>query len=96
MKKELNLVHKKGIFYKNDFFNVKYIYSNNSKFAFIVRKKIGSAPVRNKIKRRIREVLKDQKNIKMHIIFFVKPEIIDISFIQLKEHIEKFISKCYK
>lgn len=60
---DIERVFKKGKVFKSSFFILRTIKSENNfcRFAFIVPKKVSSkANVRNKIKRRIREVVKEK------------------------------------
>lgn len=83
---------------------VLYVRKNNlgyTRVGFTVSKKIGTAVVRNKIKRRLREIFRTyEDSIKegYDLIFIVKKNVPDISFKDLKSafyHILK-ISKMVK
>jgi ribonuclease P protein component len=97
-KKSINLVHKKGVAKAEDEFYVKYLDSqDHNEAAFLIRKKIGNAIVRNTIKRRVRHILSKQNpDLKMHVLFFAKPEILNLSFAELKTKVEKILKKCAK
>jgi len=63
------------------------------KLILIVPKKIGSAPVRNRIRRRLRELFRTSSiGQQYHLVIFVKRPFDDISYTQLKElfqHLEQ-------
>jgi len=70
--------------------------TKNIKVGFAVTKKIGHAIVRNKIRRRLREILKKQlPNLKQNynIIVVAKESIVDAPFDQLTIEIEKLLKK---
>ncbi len=66
------------------------------KIGFSVTKKVGKAVVRNKIKRRFREIITHmQHNIVNHhtIIFVAKPSIVDLSFWDIQAEVEALLKK---
>ncbi|MDO5028170.1 MAG: ribonuclease P protein component [Bacillota bacterium] len=69
---------------------VLYVRKNNlayTRVGFTVSKKVGTAVVRNKIKRRLREIFREyEDSIKegYDLIFIVKRNVPDISFQQLR------------
>ncbi len=63
-RKEISRIFKNGIFLYSDSLSLGYTYSEKNKFAVSVPKRLfKSAVVRNKIKRRIRESYRLNKNI---------------------------------
>ncbi len=78
---------------------IKYFKNNldYSRFGFIVSTKIDKrATVRNKIKRRLREIVyQNLSKIKpgFDILILTKPEIKNLDFLQLKEKLEKIFKK---
>jgi len=98
-KKDFEKVLKEGKKVKWDGLVLKY-YSNllkESRFGIIVSKKVSKkAVVRNKIKRRIREILKKElKKIKkgQDIVFFVYPELKDKEFFEIQKTVIKVLKK---
>lgn len=63
------------------------------RFAIVVSKRIGKAYIRNKIKRRIREIIwkDDIRNKKLGIILIVRQGIVNLTFNELKNLILKDI-----
>lgn len=84
-------LYKEGKRYKGKYFNLIY-FPNNLRFsrmAVIVSKRIGNAVTRNKIKRRIRELFRRNKDIlKEHLdlLIIVKQGIQDTSWPVLREN----------
>lgn len=78
---------------------IKYLKNNltHPRFAFVVSSKIDKrATVRNKIKRRLREIVfQNLKKIKKNLDFLiiVKPEVKNLDFWQMKEILEKAFKK---
>ena len=94
LKKDFTHLSKNGKFIYGNNFSIKFQASNENKVAFSVRKKLGKAPLRNKIKRRIREVIRKldiKKNISCMII--VKEQAMKLSFLEIFEEITKTFKK---
>jgi len=76
------------------------IYAGNSdcnKVAFIVRKKLGNAPARNKIKRKLREILaKIEPNQPISMLIIAKPEAFLYPFDRLENEIRFMLAKIQK
>lgn len=67
------------------------------RIGFSVSKKVGKAVVRNKVKRRMSSIIhKNLKNISrgFNLIFIAKPEIANISFIELEKELNFALDKC--
>ncbi len=98
-KKDINLVLTKGKTQKGKFLIFKFLETNfnQSRFAFIISKKISKkAVVRNKIKRRISEIVRERvKNLlkKIDGVFIALPGIEKESFQSIKEEIEKIFQR---
>jgi ribonuclease P protein component len=98
-KKDVNLVLAKGRTQKGKLLVFKFLETNldRSRFAFIVSKKISKkAVVRNKIKRRISEIVRERiKNLSKRVdgVFIALPGIEKESFQTIKEEIEKIFQK---
>ena len=80
--------------------NLVIVYNKNKgkdfKVGFSVTKKVGKAVVRNKIKRRLKEIVsKLTSNIKNYytIILVAKPSIVDCKFVDLQSEVELILKK---
>ena len=96
-KKDFNNVFKKGKTIAGKLVFLK-ITKNNldiNRFAFIISSKISKkAVIRNKIRRRLREIIRnDFNNIKtgFDIIIIVKPEIVGKNYQEIKNDLENFL-----
>ena len=67
--------------------------NKKSRLAIIVRKKENNATDRNKIKRRIREIYREQKTKKGDFVIKVKEKVEKITFFELKNQIELILKK---
>jgi len=70
--------------------------TNLSRFGISVSKKVGKSVVRNKIKRRIREILRtNYDNIKKgyDIVFSVKPDATKLDFKKLDKEIKRLMKR---
>ncbi len=99
LKKEIVSVNKYGIQIKEKYLNLKYLQNNKKKscIAFSIKKKIGIAVIRNKIKRRIKAVLHEisfDKN-NYNIVIIAKPGILEYSFIEIKNEVLKLCAKIH-
>jgi len=77
-------------------FMMKKKESNYFKVGFIITKKIGNAVLRNKIKRRIKEALRNIElnfNEGISIIFIVKKVILEKSYIEITQELIKVLRK---
>ena len=71
---------------------------NLLRIGFSVSKKVGKAVVRNKIKRRMSAII--HKNLKIlnkgfNLIFIAKPEIVNLSFVDLEKELNFAMEKCF-
>ena len=82
---------KPKIFFRGDFFDIGYISSVTQKFACVIsKKKIKTAVGRNKVKRTIFSVLKDNKPLQIsHYIFYIKTKAEGAPYQTLHEEISK-------
>lgn len=98
-KKDIKRVLKEGETFKEDFLILKMIKNGlkNSRFAFIISQKISKkAVLRNKIKRRLRELVRLKiKKIKggWDLIFLGTPGLEEKDFWELEEVINKLFKK---
>lgn len=95
---QFNYVYKSGEHYSSEHI-VLYVTSsktNNIKVGLAVTKKVGHAVVRNKVRRRLREIIKKQvPNLKQNnnIIVVAKDNINEASFEKLSNEFLKLIKK---
>ena len=71
-------------------------YAKEFKIGYSVTKKVGKAVVRNKVKRRLKNIVeKFKSNIKRHstIIFVAKPSAAEADFESLKVQVENLLKK---
>ena len=98
-KRDFDIVFKEGKGYKEDFLFLKARNNNLkfSRFGIVVGKKVSNkAVVRNKIKRRLREILKrkiDKIEKGVDIILITLPGIEKQEFKDLERKIEKILKK---
>lgn len=98
-KSDFDKVFKDGKSTKGDFliFRVLKNHSKESRFGFIVSKKISNkAIIRNKIKRRLRGIIfKDLENIKksIDVVIIALPHIKTKTFLEIKEKVNSFFKK---
>ncbi|MHB1376883.1 MAG: ribonuclease P protein component [Candidatus Humimicrobiaceae bacterium] len=102
MKKEAEIkrIFKEGIYINKKYFiiyiNQKESRSDKIRTRFIVTKKIGTAVVRNRIKRLLREILRLLKIVnfkEIEIIIIAKKNIKDIGFWELNTEINKVLKQ---
>ncbi|MHB1376549.1 MAG: ribonuclease P protein component [Candidatus Humimicrobiaceae bacterium] len=102
IKKEVDIkrIFKEGIYINKKYFiiyiNQKESRSNKIRTRFIVTKKIGTAVIRNRIKRLLREILRLLKIVnfkEIEIIIIAKKNIKDIGFWELDTEIKKVLKQ---
>ena len=98
--KEFNFIYKKGERVSTEHFTLFVVKSkfNNYLIGFSVSKKLGKANVRNKLKRRLREIVRrdvDVKNFQNYILL-ARNEAEKLPFNSLKDEIKKIFSKYEK
>lgn len=95
---QFNYVYKSGEHYSSEH-AVLYVVSSKTKcikIGFAVTKKVGHAVVRNKIRRRLREVVREQlPKLKQNynVIIVAKENIVEASFDQLCFEVNKLFKK---
>ncbi len=65
-KKEFNNIIRKGKYIKNDYFVLYSIVNNDNlinKYGIAISNKVGKAVIRNKLKRQIRSIIDNNKNL---------------------------------
>ena len=96
-KKEFLEIKNKGKIFNSPLFGMVYSFDENKeiKFGFVISKKISKRAVdRNKIKRRISEVLvkrMDKFKLGTKIIFLAKKSLLGAKIEEIEKEVEKFI-----
>ncbi len=95
---DFNNMINNGKVLKSDFYNIYYADNNISfaKFGIAVSKKYGNAVERNKIKRQIRNIIDNNKNLfskNKNYIIMVGKKIKLISYSQMEEDLVKLLQK---
>ncbi len=97
--KDFDKVFKKGKSFKNSFLILRILQNNlkESHFGFIVSKKVSKkAILRNKIKRRLRDIIRQNiKNIKkgIDVVLIVLPGLEKNNFLETKEILNTLLKK---
>ncbi|MFC1645401.1 ribonuclease P protein component [Patescibacteria group bacterium] len=97
-KNDFNMIFKKGRAFHSDLFFIKTLKNElgHNRYGFVVSKKVSNkAVVRNKIKRRLREVARLSQNKpegNLDIIIYAKPSIKNADFAKIREDFEKIIN----
>ena len=98
-KKDIERVFKWGRGFKEDFLILKAVKNNlkNSRFAFIVSQKVSKkAALRNKIRRRLRELVRRHPpttRLGMDIVLVATPGLEEKDFWEIEETINKLLAK---
>ena len=97
--KEFNLVYNQGKSIASKYL-VLYYYNKNDtdqiKAGFSISKRIGKAVVRNKLRRRLKEIIRDEEdNLKKgyNIIFIARKPVINLDFHKIKKDVKKLFKK---
>lgn len=95
-KKDFDFIFKYGKSFKDRFLVLKYIKNNKeSRVAFIISSKVSKEAVtRNKIRRRLSELIRKRTNLKKtDLIFIALPGMEKVDFSETKGMVEKLLSK---
>lgn len=97
-RKEFGYIYKKGKVVHSPYLNIIYVDNNrkNFKMGFSISKKIGKAVVRNKTKRRLSAIIRENLNLiknEYNYVVVAKPDIDKLTYAQLKENFEKALKK---
>jgi len=99
-KKQFAYIYRKGKRITNKFLTLFVIPSKFSsyKIGYSVSKKIGKATVRNKIKRRLKEIVRvsDFPKNNFNYVLMVKEGIENLEFLELKKQVKDIFSKIWK
>lgn len=83
-------------FKRNKYFSVYYRKNNDkNKYGITVPKKTGTAVIRNKIKRRVKNIIDNNKNIvqkNYDYVIIVKKGIIDLTYQEMEKELLKLLS----
>jgi len=94
--KEFTKIINKKQSIKNKYFSIYYETSNNNKYGITVPKKIGKANIRNKIKRRIKNIIiTNEKNIQngFNYVIIVKEAIHELSYTSMELELLNLLKK---
>ena len=84
---------------RNKYFSVYYRKNNDkNKYGITVPKKTGTAVIRNKIKRRVKNIIDNNKNIvqkNYDYVIIVKKGIIDLTYQEMEKELLKLLSIGY-
>ena len=93
---QYSLVYKRGGSWVSDLLVLRALPNGLafSRYGLSVSKKVGGAVIRNRIKRRLREILeKVSTGRACDIVFVVRPAAVDADFSGLKESVEKLLER---
>jgi len=91
-----NYIYRNGIKAYSKNFTLYYVKAYNLKFGISVNKKVGNSVARNKVKRRIKESLREiipMITPQYNFVVVAREGISDASFIELKQELIKTIQK---
>ena len=95
-RKEFDEIIKKTKSKKNSFYVVHFLTKKEdlSRFGIAVGTKLGNAVIRNKLKRQIREIIHEEKNLfqkDLDYIIIVRKQCLDLNYKQMKEKLTELI-----
>lgn len=84
---EFKLILDTGVMIQTPLFGVRYIKSDKTKYGWVVSKKISTKAVdRNRIKRRLSEVVRKNMIDKTEIIFLVKKNMLNAKMVEIEKN----------
>jgi len=84
---------RKGRAGRGRFVSVKWLPAPEARVGIVVSKKVGKAVVRNKVKRRLREILRRLHLPKAHILLVASPEAREAGFAELFQDVVRALRK---
>ncbi len=84
---------RKGRAGRGRFVNVKWLPAGELRVGIVVSKKVGKAVVRNRIKRRLREILRRLHLPKAHLLVIASPEAREATFAELFQDLIRTLKK---
>jgi len=92
-RQEIETVFKQGKRVSGALFSVVGLSANTTRYAVVVGKKVSNkAVVRNKIRRRVRNILQQQMTTKAHVVVQAKPTTIKAPYTNYKEELTKLLA----
>ncbi|MBR2467641.1 MAG: ribonuclease P protein component [Clostridia bacterium] len=97
-RKEFGYIYKHGKYSYNNVLTMIYVPTKlkSCRIGFSINKKTGKANVRNKLKRQLRDIVRKNMgsiNPSYNYVFVTKPEIVNLSYNQIKDAVVDVISK---
>lgn len=97
-RKEFGYIYKHGKYSFNNYLTLMYVQTKlkNPRIGFSISKKTGKAWLRNKIKRQLREIVKnliENLNPNYNYVFVTKPEISNLNFNEIKDALIDVVNK---
>ena len=97
-KKDFSEIYKKGRRLKGRYFVLVFVPNelNYSRLGVVVSKKVGQATVRNRVKRRFRELFRRNKALlpgNFDLVFVARPEIVQLDWPGMREEYEALIRR---
>jgi len=84
---------RKGRAGRGRFVSVKWLPAPETRVGIVVSKKVGKAVVRNKVKRRLREILRRLHLPKAHLLLVASPEAREADFAELFQDVVRALKK---
>ena len=97
-RKEFGYIYKHGKYSYNNYLTLMYVPTKlkNPRIGFSINKKTGKAWLRNKLKRQLREIVRelvDNLNPTFNYVFVTKPEIATLNFNEIKDAVNELLTK---
>jgi len=96
-RQEIENVLKQGKRVSGALFSVASLPADTERYAVVVGKKVSNkAVVRNKVRRRIRNILPQQIATKTHVVVHAKPTTLRAPYTDYKEELRRLLAVCGK